>query len=232
MILYPGRQARLVEQLRAAAPDRVGIFTRWSYDHAHPRPWVAPIYLHAKTAVVDDTWATIGSANLDGLSLDHNLLLSPLAFGETTAAELNVTILEGTPGASGMPPAERHPPTAVVASTWASWAPTACPTRRTAGWPAPRSWLPLWKQSAKDSLTHLKNGTAAPLPGFVLEYPEDAGSLVTGAQAPRRARCPARPQRAEGPPHRRSPGRSTSTAGAGSSTTARTSSAPRGRIDP
>ena len=41
------------------------------------------------------------------------------------------------------------------------------------------SWLPLWKQSAKDSLTHLINGTAAPLPGFVLEYPEDAGSLVT-----------------------------------------------------
>ena len=77
VILYPGRQARLVKQIRAAAPDRVGIFTRWSYDHNHPRPWVAPIYLHAKTAVVDDTWATIGSANLDGLSLDHNLLLEP-----------------------------------------------------------------------------------------------------------------------------------------------------------
>ncbi len=76
VMLYPGRQARLVKRIRDAAPDRVGIFTRWSYDHAHPRPWVAPIYLHAKTAVVDDTWATIGSANLDGLSLDHNLLLS------------------------------------------------------------------------------------------------------------------------------------------------------------
>jgi phosphatidylserine/phosphatidylglycerophosphate/cardiolipin synthase-like enzyme len=178
VMLYPGRQARLVRQVRAAAPDRVGIFTRWSYDHAHPRPWVAPIYLHAKTAVIDDTWATIGSANLDGLSLDHNVVLSPLAFGETTAAELNVTVLEGTPGASGMPPAER-----LRRRLWsehlgfmgADGFPNAADTRLA----GTTSWLPLWKQSATDSLTHLKNGTAAPLPGFVLEYPEDAGSLVT-----------------------------------------------------
>ena len=112
VLLYPGRQARLVKQIRAAAPDQVGIFTRWSYDPAHPRPWVAPIYLHSKLAVIDDTWATIGSANLDGLSLDHNVVLSPLAFGETTAAELNVTILEGTPGASGCLRGA-HPPPAV-----------------------------------------------------------------------------------------------------------------------
>ena len=178
VMLYPGRQARLVKQIRAAAPDRVGIFTRWSYDHAHPRPWVAPIYLHSKMAVVDDTWATIGSANLDGLSLDRNVVLSPLAFGETTAAELNVTILEGTPGASGMPPAER-----VRRRLWAEHLgfmggdgmPDAADSRLAGA----TSWLPLWKQSAKDSLTHLKNGTAAPLPGFILEYPEDAGGLVT-----------------------------------------------------
>jgi hypothetical protein len=178
VILYPGRQARLVRQLRAAAPDRVGIFTRWSYDHAHPRPWVAPIYLHSKMAVVDDTWSTIGSANLDGLSLDHNAVLSPLAFGETTAAELNVTILEGTPGPSGMPPAER-----IRRRLWAEHLgfmggdgmPNAADSRLTGA----TTWLPLWKQAATDALAHVKNGTAAPLPGFVLEYPEDAGSLVT-----------------------------------------------------
>jgi hypothetical protein len=178
VLLYPGRQARLVKQIRAAAPDRVGIFTRWSYDHAHPRPWVAPIYLHSKMAVVDDTWATIGSANLDGLSLDHNAVLSPLAFGETTAAELNITILEGTPGDSGMPPAER-----IRRRLWAEHLglmggdgmPNAADSRLSGA----TTWLPMWKQAATDALAHVKNGTAAPLPGFVLEYPEDAGSLVT-----------------------------------------------------
>ncbi|HEU4330377.1 MAG TPA: phospholipase D-like domain-containing protein [Lapillicoccus sp.] len=180
VLLYPGKQARLVKQLRAAAPDRVGVFTRWSYDHAHSRPWVAPIYLHSKTGVVDDTWATIGSANLDGLSLDHNTVLSPLAFGETTAAECNVTILEGTPGPSGMAPAER-----LRRRLWAEHLGMVGADgnprpedNRLAG-TATTKWLPLWKKAAADALTHVKNGTAAPLPGFILECPEDAGGLVT-----------------------------------------------------
>jgi hypothetical protein len=37
-----------------------------------------PIYVHAKAAVVDNQWATIGSANLDGLSLDSMLLWDAL----------------------------------------------------------------------------------------------------------------------------------------------------------
>ena len=95
VIFYPRRQAYRIKQLREAGGDRVGVFTRWTYDEQHARPWVAPVYIHAKGAVVDDSWATVGSANLDGLSLDYNLLLSPLAFGETTAAEL-----ERQPGAA------------------------------------------------------------------------------------------------------------------------------------
>ena len=47
---------------------------------------------------MDDSWAIVGSANLDGLSLDHNLLLSPLSFGETMAAELNISVIPPTPG--------------------------------------------------------------------------------------------------------------------------------------
>jgi phosphatidylserine/phosphatidylglycerophosphate/cardiolipin synthase-like enzyme len=180
VLFYPGRQARLLKPIRAVDPDRVGVFTRWSYDHAHPRPWVAPVYLHSKTAVVDDKWATIGSANLDGLSLDRNVILSPLAFGDTTAAELNVTILEGTPGASGMGPAER-----LRRRLWAEHLgilgtdgqPNAGDNRLEDS--PTKKWVPMFKQSAKDALAHLKNGTQAPLPGFVLEYPEDAGGLDT-----------------------------------------------------
>ena len=114
VMLYPGRQARLVNQIRAAAPDQVGVFTRWSYDHA-PSATVggARSTCTPRSAVVDDTWATIGSANLDGLSLDRNVVLSPLAFGETTAAELNVTILEGTAGRERDAAGRARPPPAV-----------------------------------------------------------------------------------------------------------------------
>jgi cardiolipin synthase len=48
--------------------------------------WNASAVLHAKTAVVDGQWATIGSANLDALSLRHNLEVNALVvdhhFGE------------------------------------------------------------------------------------------------------------------------------------------------------
>jgi hypothetical protein len=44
---------------------------------------------------------------------------------------------------------------------------------------ATTKWLPLWQQAARDALAHVKAGRPAPLPGFVLEYPEDAGGLTT-----------------------------------------------------
>src|SRR5262249_11056598 len=105
VIFYPRRQAWRIEQLRAAGKDRVGVFTRWTYQPTNGRPWVAPVYIHAKGAVVDDSWATVGSANLDGLSLDYNLLLSPLRFGEATPSDLNTTGLPPPTGA-GAPFAE------------------------------------------------------------------------------------------------------------------------------
>ena len=55
---------------------------------------------------MDDSWATIGSANLDGLSLDYNLLLSPLVFGETTACELNLNVLPPAPGSTPSSPSQ------------------------------------------------------------------------------------------------------------------------------
>jgi phosphatidylserine/phosphatidylglycerophosphate/cardiolipin synthase-like enzyme len=161
--LYPGRQARLVGQIRDAAPDRVGVFTRWSYDHRQPRPWVAPVYLHSKIGVVDDSWATIGSANLDGLSLDKNLLLSPLVFGETMAAELNVTILSSTVGTNGMQPAER-----TRRRLWAEH--LGIPDDAALAMSPGKKWVPFWKQRAMAALQHVQAGNRTALPGFVLEY--------------------------------------------------------------
>lgn len=52
-----------------------------------------PAYLHAKVAVVDDDWATVGSSNIDPLSLlvnlEANLLVRDRAFVRRLSAELD-----------------------------------------------------------------------------------------------------------------------------------------------
>ncbi len=68
---------------RAAAEDRLHFFTLASSEPhpEHGRMRYRPIYVHAKVAVVDDRWATLGSANLNSRGLSHD-------------AELNLAILD------------------------------------------------------------------------------------------------------------------------------------------
>jgi phosphatidylserine/phosphatidylglycerophosphate/cardiolipin synthase-like enzyme len=72
---YHRKQAALLTQLRDALPasqrNRLGVFTIWSTDDSQPRFEIAHIYVHAKLAVIDDKWATVGTANLDGASLNR-----------------------------------------------------------------------------------------------------------------------------------------------------------------
>ena len=88
---YPFKQRRMITRIRRAigqtptGPQRFGVFTRWTHESvderiqttppptSDPRPRLLPIYVHAKVGIIDNTWATIGSANLDGLSLDSSL---------------------------------------------------------------------------------------------------------------------------------------------------------------
>lgn len=51
-------QLRALQMLRAAAPDRVGVF---DIENANG----TPIYVHAKTCIVDDVWFTCGSDNFN-----------------------------------------------------------------------------------------------------------------------------------------------------------------------
>ena len=77
---YPFKQRRLITRIRKGigqtpgGPHRFGVFTRWSHQVFQPRPRMLPVYIHAKVGIVDESWATVGSANLDGLSLDSSLV--------------------------------------------------------------------------------------------------------------------------------------------------------------
>lgn len=182
VMFYPRRQAKRIEQIREAGGDRVGVFTRWTYDKRLDavRPLVAPVYIHAKGAVVDDSWATIGSANLDGLSLDYNLLLSPLAFGETTACELNLNIIPTAPGSvNQFAQFTRRRLWAEHLGILKNGIPDHEDPSLATG--PQHQWLTsLWRPAAERALKHVTQAKREDLPGFILEYPkEDGGCLDT-----------------------------------------------------
>lgn len=70
---YHSHQTSLINQLIdavATQPNRLGVFTMWSTDSSQPRFEVAHVYMHSKVAIVDDRWASVGTANVDGASLN------------------------------------------------------------------------------------------------------------------------------------------------------------------
>ena len=57
--------------------------------------------LHAKVAVIDDDWATVGSSNVDGLSLflnqEANVVIKDAAFAQTLRAHIEDAVADGVP---------------------------------------------------------------------------------------------------------------------------------------
>lgn len=66
----------LLEGLTAVNFDnRVGIYSLWTHENAptaNEKPRIINNYVHSKVAIIDDDWATVGSANLDVFSLSND----------------------------------------------------------------------------------------------------------------------------------------------------------------
>ena len=72
---YLKAQQNLVRQLlESAHKDRVRVFTIWTFNPASKR--VLANYIHSKVAIVDDVWATAGSANLDQAGMHRSIELN------------------------------------------------------------------------------------------------------------------------------------------------------------
>ena len=60
-----------------------------------------PAYLHAKVAIVDDDWATVGSSNIDPLSLllnlEANVIVQDALFTGTLALRFEAAVAQSRP---------------------------------------------------------------------------------------------------------------------------------------
>jgi phosphatidylserine/phosphatidylglycerophosphate/cardiolipin synthase-like enzyme len=79
---YPGKQIEIINRLKIAADEnghQMGVYTLWTRDEkqfagagSEIKFEVMPIYVHSKVAIIDDKWATVGTANLDGTSMNYH----------------------------------------------------------------------------------------------------------------------------------------------------------------
>lgn len=78
-------RARLLERLRDAAPDRVGVYGVENRSGT-------PVYVHAKVCVIDDTWAAVGSDNFNRRSWTHDSELCAAVVHHDYARQLRETL--------------------------------------------------------------------------------------------------------------------------------------------
>ncbi|HWG91811.1 MAG TPA: phospholipase D-like domain-containing protein [Candidatus Thermoplasmatota archaeon] len=150
---------RVRELLHPDVRGRVGVFTLASM-RGSPQP-PTPIYVHSKASVVDDRWATVGSANLDGISLE-----SAYEFGLQNKCnlDLNAVVFDGTDGLTPATGAVRG----LRCSLWAEH--LGCTAKDVAERP-PGGWLRPWREAAElNQALLVKEQRLAR--GFVLPYLE------------------------------------------------------------
>lgn len=173
LLPYSFWQRRMITRIRLAIgetpadPKQFGVFTRWTHathETGQTRPRILPIYIHAKVGIVDDKWATVGSANLDGASMER-------------AIEVNANMLNGVDGGP-----ESDVVDILRRKLWAehlgySVAPgVPDPAAAELISPPAGGWLQLWKDRAAATLQQLRDTPSLALTGSmarVLPWPSD-----------------------------------------------------------
>jgi phosphatidylserine/phosphatidylglycerophosphate/cardiolipin synthase-like enzyme len=191
---YSGWQRNLIDRIRQGmvkaglsqeSRKRFGVFTRWTHEAAkppgQPRARIAPNYIHAKVAIVDNSIATLGSANLDGASLDYFQVLHALHFGDVRNSEVNFLVLNNI---------ENQPETPVVDNLRRSLWAEHLGIEDAGGNPDPGNqmlalqnqpaggWVELWRNVAAEKLEALKAHPENPVRVRVLPWP-DAGKTLS-----------------------------------------------------
>jgi phosphatidylserine/phosphatidylglycerophosphate/cardiolipin synthase-like enzyme len=133
---------------------RFGLFALWGHDNVtSPKHRIVRNYVHSKVAIADDLWATVGSANLDGVSLyisNHRSLggsKNPEAEHSRRATEVNVLLFNAVDGLPDSPV-----PKTLRKKLWAEHLGLSEDQLET---PPDGGWLKKWKDLADDKVAGL-----------------------------------------------------------------------------
>jgi hypothetical protein len=158
---YRRWQNTRLEESGLAAHPRVGLFALWTAARGPGTTRLNQVFVHSKVVVVDDVWATAGSANLDGASLDSYgddfSGLGRRVFRHTRNFDVNV-IVKGRSARC------------LRSHLWSEHLgrPSDSLTRPAEG------WLPLWRAGAAANVAALNavgsSGEGSAMRGFVLPY--------------------------------------------------------------
>lgn len=148
---YVAWQKRRLRELGHPNQERLGVFTLWS------GPPYRSVYVHSKTAFADDAWATLGTANLDSMSLETG---DEFGLPTDSNIDLNVALFDGIEGqpATGVVPELRRRLWGEHLGDEGVWT-----TRRPDG-----GWLPLWRRVAQENQRRMD--AKEPLKGHVIPY--------------------------------------------------------------
>ena len=198
LLIYPhwqkGFLADLTKPLTASQRARLGVFSLWTHEAAsppdHPKPRIIRNYVHSKIAIIDDVWATVGSANLDMVSLKssdylsliiEDLLLKLVDFSNQRASEANVVVYQGVDGQ----PSTTDAVGKFLRRLWSEH----LGFLDGSGDPNPSApelaakpvggWLGLWNQKANDKINGLQSASGTPITARILPFPVDDGNAIT-----------------------------------------------------
>lgn len=154
---YDAWERRRLREMDAFRHPRLGVFALWTPRRVRRDPALRAVYIHAKVAIVDDCWATIGSANLDSASLETaDEFFVPVERN----VEVNAVLLDGVDGA---------PATGFVADLrrrlWSEHLGDEGVWRAQ----APEGWLAHWRAIAQENARRFAQGSDGVL-GRVLPF--------------------------------------------------------------
>ena len=150
---------RIIDSMGSSAKTRVGAFTKWTHaaaDATHPKP-----------RLIDNRWATVGSANLDGASLDFVQYARALLDGDLRNTECNIVVYEETP-------ATPSPVDALRRRLWSEHLGLSGPQDTALDDAPQKDWLQLWTQKAEEKLAGLVVNPNVVNPAQILPWPSSA----------------------------------------------------------
>jgi phosphatidylserine/phosphatidylglycerophosphate/cardiolipin synthase-like enzyme len=168
---YQRWQNRRLAESGLLEHPRAGLFALWSVARGAPGGATATlnqVFVHSKVVVVDDLWATSGSANLDGVSLysygdDFTGAVARRIFRNVRNVDVNVVVSDRAVRGS-----RSRNVAGLRARLWSEH--LELPVESLARRP-PDGWLPLWRARAAANVAALgRAGAADEMRGFVLPY--------------------------------------------------------------